>query len=95
MQVDPYDAAKTALVVGGSMGNDRIDFVAVDASTIRATLNGTSLGLFSPTGRIIAYGQAGNDVISVGERHQPVRGTPWRRRQRQAQRWRWRRHPAG
>ena len=72
MQVDPYDASKTALVVGGTMGNDRIDFVAVNATTIRVTMNGTSLGRFSPTGRIIAYGQAGNDAISVGDGHQPV-----------------------
>jgi streptogramin lyase len=64
IQTDPCDATKTALVVGGTTGNDNLVFSS-GGGGVTVTLNGSSLGTFNPTGRILAYGQAGNDDIQV------------------------------
>jgi titin len=61
---DSTDSTKTALVVGGTSGNDTIQLTK-SKSTVQVTLNGSSLGTFSPTGYLIVYGQDGNDTISV------------------------------
>jgi PKD repeat protein len=66
LQADPSDASKIALVVGGTTGNDTLDFASDGAGGVVVTLNGVVLGTFSPTGSVIAYGQAGNDTIRVG-----------------------------
>jgi Ca2+-binding RTX toxin-like protein len=65
IQIDPCDATKTALVVGGTTGDDTLNFHPASGGLIQVTLNGVSLGSFNPTGHIIAYGQAGNDNIQV------------------------------
>jgi hypothetical protein len=66
IQPDPCDPTKTALFVGGTLGNDHLIFhPAESAGQIEVLLNGTSLGVFSPSGRIIAFGQAGNDDIQI------------------------------
>src|SRR5262249_43210544 len=66
LQADPCDPTKTALVVGGTGGNDTILFnPGSNAGTVQALVNGVSQGTFSPTGRILAYGQAGDDDIRV------------------------------
>src|SRR5262249_7133442 len=63
---DPSDASKTALVVGGTLGNDNIVITPQgNTGDVSASLGGTSLGTFHPTGRIIVYGQAGNDDIQI------------------------------
>src|SRR5207244_1779258 len=57
---------KTALVVQGTLGNDTIVFTpGGNTGDISVKLNGASLGTFHPTGRIIAYGLAGDDDIQV------------------------------
>ncbi|MCY2968006.1 MAG: M10 family metallopeptidase C-terminal domain-containing protein, partial [Planctomycetota bacterium] len=65
LEVNPFDPTKTDLVVGGTSGADTLAFALVSGK-ITATLNGTALGSFSPTGRIVAFGQEGNDTISLG-----------------------------
>jgi Ca2+-binding RTX toxin-like protein len=66
LQADPLKPSKTALVVGGTPGNDQIVLKASAASgRVRAFLNGVNLGAFLPTARVIAFGQGGDDVIQV------------------------------
>jgi Ca2+-binding RTX toxin-like protein len=66
LQDDPLYPGRTALVVVGTSGNDAIQFSpAGPGSLVQVTLNGVSQGIFAPTGRIIAYGQAGDDDIQV------------------------------
>lgn len=50
------------LVVGGTTGNDTISFSKL-MTGITVTINGYSQGTFNPTGRVIAYGQVGDDTI--------------------------------
>ncbi len=61
------------LVVIGTPANDQILFIPGNtAGEVVAKLNGVIVASFSPTGRIIAYGLAGNDDIQVvgGVTHQ-------------------------
>lgn len=67
IQVDPTNASKTALFVGGTSGNDVISVEPVcDSNSLKVTINGAS-STFTPTGRVIVYGNAGNDCITVDE----------------------------
>jgi PKD repeat protein len=66
LPIDPCDSTKTALVVGGTNGNDTIRFVPQgNNGEIKALIDGVSQGIFKPTGRIIAFGLGGNDDIEV------------------------------
>jgi hypothetical protein len=64
---DPCDSTKTALFVGGTTGNDQIHIGNGSAAgQLTVTLNGASLGAFTPTGRhFLVFGQAGDDTIQV------------------------------
>ena len=63
---DPTDPTKTALYVGGTTGNDIIKVIQLGKTgSYDVTVNGVSKGTFGPTGRIIIFGQAGNDSIDV------------------------------
>ena len=63
---DPTDPTKTALYVGGTTGDDKIKVLPVGSTgAYEVFVNGVSKGTFSPTGRIIIFGQAGNDSIDV------------------------------
>ena len=54
------------LVVGGTTGADAIEFSNGEMpGEIEVTVNGESLGLYQPSGRLVAYGQDGNDEIVV------------------------------
>src|SRR5262249_5048889 len=55
----------TTLVIGGTESSDTINIHPGSGSSIQVTLNGSSIGPFSPVRRIIAYGQAGDDNIQV------------------------------
>ncbi|MBI3407607.1 MAG: hypothetical protein HY040_04535 [Planctomycetes bacterium] len=74
LEDDPSDPGKTALVVGGTSGSDLIRFRPVHRSgAVEVFINHASQGTFTPTGRIIAYGGAGNDNIQVSDRiHLPA-----------------------
>jgi Ca2+-binding RTX toxin-like protein len=66
MITDPCDSTKTALQVIGTNGNDTIRFIEVgNQGDIKVLINGQSFGTYRPTGRILAYGQAGDDDIEV------------------------------
>ena len=63
---DPTDPTKTALYVGGTTGDDQITVVQNGTTgNYEVRINGVSKGTFAPTGRIIIFGQAGNDDINV------------------------------
>jgi hypothetical protein len=65
-QADPFDSTKTALVVDGTAGNDVIKFNLNTTGRIKLTENGVLVGTYAaPTGHIIAYGEGGNNVITV------------------------------
>jgi PKD repeat protein len=54
------------LVVGGSTGDDVITIQPIDENgTLGVVVNGVDQGGFVPTGRVVVYGQAGNDIIQV------------------------------
>jgi Ca2+-binding RTX toxin-like protein len=51
------------LVVGGTQGNDKL--VLNPSKGVKVLINGKTQGNFTPTSRIVVYGQAGNDDIQV------------------------------
>src|SRR5262249_25233769 len=54
------------LFVGGTTADDHIVIQPTDADgTVDVILNGQDLGTFAVTGKIVVYGQAGNDLIEV------------------------------
>ncbi len=64
LQADPLDASKTVLVVGGTAGNDTIVFTPAGRhGEVRVSVNGRDEGVFKPTGGVVAYGYAGNDLL--------------------------------
>ena len=73
LEVDPLTAGAMALFIGGTVGNDIITFTPANATGgVAVTINNSttknktvSLGTFSPTSRIVAYGLAGNDTIQM------------------------------
>jgi Ca2+-binding RTX toxin-like protein len=65
MQTDPVDPTKTALVVGGTTDDDSIVIGPGGPGEVQVLLDGVAQGGYSPTGRIIVYGQAGDDDIQV------------------------------
>jgi Ca2+-binding RTX toxin-like protein len=66
MQTDPINSTQTALVVGGTSGDDTIVFTPADRQGgINVTINGVVQGTFHPTGHIIAYSQSGNDTVRL------------------------------
>lgn len=63
LQADPFGG--TMLVVGGTLDGDCIQIKSVNHNKVRVFVNGSNLGAFSPTGRIVVYGQSGNDTIGL------------------------------
>ena len=62
---DPGNPAKTALVIGGTSGNDTILVNPASHSQISFSINGANTTVAPPTGHILVYGGAGNDLIDV------------------------------
>ena len=63
---DPGDASKTALVIGGTSGNDQITVNPGGGNAnIKFKVNGLSTTVSPPTGHIIVYAGAGNDTVQV------------------------------
>lgn len=61
------------LVVGGTTGDDIIAIQPIDENgTLGVVINGVDQGGFSPGGRVVVFGQAGNDVIQVSSVALPV-----------------------
>lgn len=53
------------LVVGGTLQNDQITVTNAVGGGLDVNLNGSSVGIFNPTGRIIIRGGRGDDTITV------------------------------
>jgi len=63
-QPDPEDPTKTMLVVGGTTGSDLIQLTST-LTGIAVTINLVPQAVFSPTGRLIVFGQGGDDTVEV------------------------------
>jgi uncharacterized delta-60 repeat protein len=64
LETDACDPTKMQLVIGGTGGDDKINIHKEgNSGAVEVKLNGRSLGTFSPTGRIIVLGHAGDDDI--------------------------------
>jgi hypothetical protein len=63
----PITAGASDLVVVGTAGNDSITFkpVANVKNGVQVTVNGVTSGTFKVTGRLVALGMDGNDVITA------------------------------
>jgi Ca2+-binding RTX toxin-like protein len=75
LTTDPDDDAHTALFVGGSNGDDVIQIQRGSTATkVRVVINGVIKGEYDATnlGRIIVYGNSGNDNISVNANVGPI-----------------------
>jgi Ca2+-binding RTX toxin-like protein len=65
---DPLNPAKTALFVYGTSGNDVILILpGCHAGDVVVWIDGVNEGTFHPTGRIIAHGLAGDDLIAASD----------------------------
>lgn len=63
---DFFGGDKKVLAVGGTAGKDKIAFnLGTGLGDIEASLNGVVLGSFANVGRLLAFGQAGDDNIQV------------------------------
>ncbi len=66
LQTDPWDAMKTALFVGGSTSSEIIRVIPRNSHTrFEVRINGSVVGTYAPTGRILVFAQAGNDTIDA------------------------------
>jgi hypothetical protein len=63
-QPNPQDPTLRDLVVTGNDGNDHIHFTS-GGQEIQAQVDGFPNGRFNATGRLVAYGVAGNNTIQV------------------------------
>jgi sugar lactone lactonase YvrE len=66
-EADSLNSSLISLVVTGTAGDDKILFNpgGGQGGTVKVKVNNLPSGTFSPTGRLIAYGVAGNDDIEV------------------------------
>src|SRR5205085_9829953 len=65
-QPDPDGSGRTALIVGGTAEKDRISLVPGASGGVDLKFGDSQVGnTFNPTGRIIVFGQAGDDTISI------------------------------
>jgi PKD repeat protein len=75
LQADPLHPGQQVLLVGGTDGDDTIEFRQVRRSQdIKVIVNGLSAGVFSGADRLEAHGSAGKDKIEVDE---AIRTSAW------------------
>ncbi|MGA2502273.1 MAG: Ig-like domain-containing protein, partial [Tepidisphaeraceae bacterium] len=65
LSANPFNPALTDLVVLGTAGNDTIRLIQSGTKGVKVVINGVTKGVFTPTGRVIADGLAGNDTITA------------------------------
>ena len=66
LEPDPIDHTKQSLFIGGTSSDDTIDINPTTGGQVQVLIAGTiQHNPFSPTGRIVVYGGAGNDKITV------------------------------
>ena len=68
LEPDPFNVTKSALVVHGSVGNDLINFGLLSGNRIVVKNGKQVVGTFKPSGRIIVYGNDGNDAVWANAR---------------------------
>jgi RHS repeat-associated protein len=64
VETDPFNVNETALLVGGTSGNDTVQFAASGSNGIAVTLNGLSEGTYATSGPLIVFGHGGRDAIN-------------------------------
>ncbi len=62
---DPFDGTKTALFVDGTENADQIVVSPGSSGDVEVSIDGTSIGVFAPTGRVVVRGLGGDDDIQV------------------------------
>jgi Ca2+-binding RTX toxin-like protein len=73
IEPDPADATKTQVAVGGTTGDDAITVTrALRQAGLAVTLNGVFLGVYTPTARVVIFGQAGNDIEMAAQTDLPT-----------------------
>ncbi len=73
MQSDPANPGQTALVIGGTSGNDTITVRNQGCQRgVDVTVNSRSYGTFNPTSRIVIYTQQGADTVRATGLSTPV-----------------------
>lgn len=66
MPIRAVELQAGTLAIGGTTGNDTIQFQPTDTlGNVRVTINGTLQGTFRPTVGIAVFAQAGNDSVQV------------------------------
>jgi large repetitive protein len=65
LTTDSLDSTKNELVVSGTAGADNISFIPAAGGMVLVNMDGKVSGPFAVSGRIVAYGQSGNNVIMV------------------------------
>jgi Ca2+-binding RTX toxin-like protein len=64
LQPNDLDPTKTDLYVGGTKSDDIVTLAQVGANTT-VTINSVNAGFYAPTGRIVVWGQSGNDRLTI------------------------------
>src|SRR5690606_18573446 len=65
LEADPLNPCRTRLVVVGTANDDQIAFERTSAGSVRVSYGGIALGVHRPTGRLLALGGEGNDILTV------------------------------
>jgi Ca2+-binding RTX toxin-like protein len=66
LEFDPLDLSHQMLVVGGTTGDDVISMSpGTGGGSLQVSANGVAQGSFVTAGRVVVYGQDGNDTIQV------------------------------
>ena len=63
LSVDPFNSSQTALLIGGTSGNDTVNLTASGKNGIDVTLDGVNEGVFTTSGPVIVFGQGGKDTV--------------------------------
>ena len=63
VETNPFNRTQTALFVGGTSGNDTVNFAPSGKNGIAVTLDGKSEGTFTTSGPLIVFGEGGSDTI--------------------------------
>lgn len=62
---DVFDPSKTNLLVYGTPAADAVQITPAAGGGVDVVMNGTARGTFHPTGRIVVFAGAGDDVVQV------------------------------
>ena len=93
---NPLNTRQTALLIGGTTGNDTISLTPSGKNGIDVTLDGVNEGIFSSNGPVIVFGQGGKETVKESSGlKDPVYLLGSRRGRQHRDRSRQRSHPMG